>query len=274
MQGFYIPRGGIMAQKEKLGGYMLIYRKMLNDPLWLSERFTKAQAWIDLLFLANYEDGYIVVGNGETIPVKRGQCAWSQSRLAKRWKWTRGKVEQYFKHLIEQGTIQRIEQGKIGRKTTIINILNYEKYQDRATKQATSQAQDQATNRALYKEIKKENKESSISEFSKKVLDPNYSPEVRYFLGTFKEICKKHTSIGQGERITLSKYISDLMAQEYDYKTIANTICQNFNKTSFTVNLGLNWLLKSESNFYGIFNGEFSNKKQNIEGVIENEYVN
>lgn len=64
------------------------------------------------------------------------------------------------------------------------------------------------------------------------------------------------------------------MAQEYDYKTIANTICQNFNKTSFTVNLGLNWLLKSESNFYGIFNGEFSNKKQNIEGVIENEYVN
>ena len=144
---------------KNLGGYMLIYRKMLNNPLWLSEPFTKAQAWIDLLFLANYEDSYIVVGNGENIPIKRGQCAWSQRRLAQRWKWSRGKVEQYFKHLIEQRTIQRIEQGKIGRKTTIINILNYEKYQGRATNQAMSQAQDCATNRALYKEVNKENKE-------------------------------------------------------------------------------------------------------------------
>ena len=263
-----------MTQTEKLGGYMLLYRKIQNDPIWLSERFTKAQAWIDLLFLANYEDGFIVVGNGETIPVKRGQCAWSQSRLAKRWKWTRGKVEQYFKHLIEQGTIQRINQGKIGRKTTIISILNYEKYQDRATKQATSQAQDQTTNRALYKEIKKENKESSLSEIPIKKLDPNYSEEIRYFLDTFKNTCNKPISLGQGERITLSKYMSDLMAQGRDYKFIANTICQNFNKANFTVNLGLNWLLKSESNFYGIFNGEFSNKKQTFEGVIENEYVN
>lgn len=274
MQGFYIPKGDIMAQKEKLGGYMLIYRKMLNDPLWLSERFTKAQAWMDLLFLANYEDGYIVVGNGENVPVKRGQCAWSKERLAQRWKWSRGKVERFLIHLIEQGTIQRIEQGKIGRKTTIINILNYEKYQDRTTNKTVHQAQNSTTNDTLYKEIKKENKKSSISEISKKNLDPNYSTEIIYFLDTFRKVCKKHTSIGQGERITLSKYISDLMAQEYDYKTIANTICQNFNKTSFTVNLGLNWLLKSESNFYGIFNGEFSNKKQNIEGVIENEYVN
>ena len=262
-----------MAQKN-LGGYMLIYRKMLNNPLWLSEPFTKAQALIDLLFLANYEDGYIVAGNGENIPVKRGQCAWSQKRLAQRWKWSRGKVGQYFKHLTEQGTMQRIEQGKIGRKTTVINILNYEKYQGRATKQTAGRAQDCATNRALYKEINKENKESFIGEISKKVLDPNYSKEIIYFLDMFKKICKKPVSIGQGARITLSKYITDLTAQGYDYKSIADTICKNFNNTNFTVNLGLNWLLKSESNFYGIFNGEFGNKKQMFGGDIEIEYIN
>ena len=42
-------------------GWVKIHRKIISNPLWSSEPFDKARAWIDLIILANYEAGFIMV---------------------------------------------------------------------------------------------------------------------------------------------------------------------------------------------------------------------
>lgn len=105
-------------------GWIKAYRKISDNPLWTLEPFTKGQAWIDLLLIANHKEGQISV-RGNIITVKRGQVGWSEVKLAERWKWSRNKVRRYLKHL---ETEQQIEQQK-NSITSIITIVNYELYQ-------------------------------------------------------------------------------------------------------------------------------------------------
>lgn len=68
-------------------GWVSIYRKFLSSQMWLSEPFTRGQAWIDLIGLANHEEGFIRV-RGIKVTLKRGQVGWSEVKLAERWKWS------------------------------------------------------------------------------------------------------------------------------------------------------------------------------------------
>lgn len=105
-------------------GYVKFYREMLDKELWLSEPFTRGQAWCDLVMLANYKDGYIRIA-GQRIEVKRGQLGWSQDKLSKRWKWGRGKTRRFLKELEKD---ERICQ-KTNTRNTIITICNYDSFQ-------------------------------------------------------------------------------------------------------------------------------------------------
>ena len=99
-------------------------RKLLNDPLWLSEPFTRGQAWVDLFAMAKNEDCEVLV-HGKKVDLKRGQFSCSENDLSERWKWSRGKVRRF---LDELKTVQRIVQPKNSPITTI-TICNYDKYQ-------------------------------------------------------------------------------------------------------------------------------------------------
>lgn len=114
-------------------GWLKIQRSLLNSEEWVSEVFSRPQAWIDLLFLTNYKDGSIRV-SGQIIPIKRGQCGYSVLTLSKRWKWSRGKTQKYLDEL--QHIEHRIEQLKSNR-TTVISILNYDKYQSLTKEEMT-----------------------------------------------------------------------------------------------------------------------------------------
>lgn len=139
-------------------GWVKFHRKLLDSDLWLSEPFTKGQAWVDLFSIANHKDGFIRV-RGNKIDVKRGQVGWSQLKLSERWKWSRGKVRRF---LNELETVQQIVQQK-SRITTLINIVNYESYQSHDTTdgQQTVQQTDnkQYTNKKDKNERMKEQKE-------------------------------------------------------------------------------------------------------------------
>lgn len=96
----------------------------MDDPMWLSEPFTRAQAWVDLLSLANHKDGYIIVA-GDRIDIKRGQCGWSMLNLSKRWRWSRGKTKRFVNQLeIDEKIVQQTNT-----RNSIITICNYNKYQ-------------------------------------------------------------------------------------------------------------------------------------------------
>ena len=87
-------------------GFIILQRKITENWLWLSEPFSKAQAWVDLLLLANHSNGSFFI-RGVKVEIKRGEVGKSEESLSQRWKWSRGKVRAFLK-LLE--TEQQIKQ--------------------------------------------------------------------------------------------------------------------------------------------------------------------
>lgn len=114
---------GIMT--EETPGYIYLKRKIQDNWLWLSEPFTKAQAWVDLILLANYEESaYYLRGN--LIKIRRGELGRSEVSLCDRWKWSKNKVRSFLNTLESEQQIQ-IERSQIINK---IFLINYEQHQD------------------------------------------------------------------------------------------------------------------------------------------------
>jgi hypothetical protein len=137
-------------------GYIKLYRRVQDNKLWTAEPFTRGQAWIDLIMLANYKDGYIRV-RGNRVDIRRGQVGWSQVQLSERWKWSRGKLRRF---LDELETDHQIVQQK-NFVTSIITIVNYDTYQE--TVQQTEQQTDSRQNSRRYtkKKDKKDKKDNN-----------------------------------------------------------------------------------------------------------------
>ncbi len=107
-----------------MSGWIKLHRSIQDSFYWNDEAFSKGQAWIDLLILANHKAGIVRTRSG-VVDVPRGSLAWSKEKLAVRWKWSRGKVLRFLAELckqlmIVQRTVQRI---------TIVSICKYEEYQ-------------------------------------------------------------------------------------------------------------------------------------------------
>lgn len=113
-------------------GWFKIYRRLTESDFWVSEPFTKPQAWVDLIALANHKPGTVWI-RGVEIYVDRGQTARSELTLAKRWKWSRNKVRKFLKWLKKE---QQIEHQKTN-VTSLISIVNYDHYQAEGTANET-----------------------------------------------------------------------------------------------------------------------------------------
>ncbi|MDE2106835.1 MAG: hypothetical protein KGL39_56995 [Patescibacteria group bacterium] len=111
-----------------MAGYFSIERDLLSHEMWLRDPFSRGQAWVDLIGLANHKAGYIRLG-GLRVDILRGQCGWSEVRLAQRWKWSRGKVRRFLDEL----EMDQMITTKTAIRTTIITICNYDKYQNHST---------------------------------------------------------------------------------------------------------------------------------------------
>lgn len=109
-------------------GWIKIHRNITENTMYFSEPFTRMQAWIDLLLIANYRESVIYV-RGNKVDVKRGQIAKSQDFFATRWKWSRGKVIRFLDELQKCGQIVQQKSNVI----TLISVVNYEYYQQDGT---------------------------------------------------------------------------------------------------------------------------------------------
>lgn len=79
-------------------GWIKLDRKLLDHPLWEDKPFSKGQAWIDILFLAEWKARYVMVG-GRRRKAKAGQCWTTLSTLADRWGWSKEKVRRFLQSL-------------------------------------------------------------------------------------------------------------------------------------------------------------------------------
>lgn len=115
-------------------GWIKVYRKIEDNPIWNEKPFSSGQAWIDLVILANHKPQPIRVKNGEIIIVNRGQVGVSKKGLADRWGWSRGRVSRYLQRL---SSLKMIQQN-IVENHTITTILEYNQYQGVATNESTN----------------------------------------------------------------------------------------------------------------------------------------
>lgn len=157
-------------------GWIKIHRKIEENDLWLKEPFSKAQAWIDLILLANHKPGTLTV-RGNIISIERGQVGWAKESLAKRWKWSRNKVLRFLEYLEGQNQIIQVQKliqelnGSTLSKTKqqksrilgLITIINYEEYQKIDTTNDTTERQQKDNRRYIDKNEKNEKNNTPYS---------------------------------------------------------------------------------------------------------------
>ena len=124
-------------------GHIKLHRAIQDNPFYLSEPFTKVMAWIDLLLNAKYEDE-MEWYRGTEIIVKRGQLVVSLGELSKKWKWPKSKVQRFLDYLERENAIERPIRNAVRsavrsaertpiQLSSLISIVNYEKYQTSGT---------------------------------------------------------------------------------------------------------------------------------------------
>jgi uncharacterized phage protein (TIGR02220 family) len=123
---------------ENNTGWIKLHRAIMDHPDWLAEPFTRAQAWVDLLLLANHKVGHIRK-RGILIEVQRGQVGRSEETLAARWKWSREKVRRFLGRLGADGQISRNPVQQNPKLSCLISIVNYEAYQSGETTNETTE---------------------------------------------------------------------------------------------------------------------------------------
>lgn len=109
-----------------LNGSVTLVKALAQHDLWLAEPFNRAQAWVDLLLLANDQPRTIRLA-GQPIYLERGQLGWSNVSLADRWRWSRPKVIGFLHELAERGMVKLAPNNR----TTLITIANYNTYNRR-----------------------------------------------------------------------------------------------------------------------------------------------
>lgn len=104
-------------------GSVFVAKALADHEVWHLDPFSRGQAWMDLLLLANDADRTFLA-SGRPVQLFRGQLGWSLKSLARRWRWSDEKVAGYMQWLERAGMISRRSNGV----TTIITLNNYETY--------------------------------------------------------------------------------------------------------------------------------------------------
>lgn len=105
-------------------GWVKIHREIQEHWIWQEKPFSRGQAFVDLVLLANHSTKKVLIGN-EIEEIPRGSFVTSELKLMERWGWSKNKVRLFLKLLEKDKMLVKDS----NRKRTTINIVNYGKYQ-------------------------------------------------------------------------------------------------------------------------------------------------
>lgn len=233
-------------------GYIKLHRSILDNKIFKFKPFSKGQAWITLLLLANHKEGYITVKNGELIKIKRGECGYSELALADLFGWSRGKVKRFLELLKSE---KMIHQKTIANRT-IISILNYENYQNdtvNSTVNDTVNGHLTGHQTDINNNDKNDKNDNFINEEKIKKIDPYINPVVNEFKETHKKVMGTRVYLNNSE---CAKLI-ELSADVEDFSSTLTPVFQKLKKLKFDgigYKPNASWLLK-ENHYTEILNG-------------------
>lgn len=135
-------------------GWINIERRILDHWLWTADKpYSYGQAFIDMLFMANFKENTVVVG-GKLIKLEPGEFAASDRYLMQRWGWGNSRLRHFFK-LLENDTIV---ERKLNQNQTVIKLCKYSLYQlsQITNKSQPNHSQITAKSKQINKESNKE----------------------------------------------------------------------------------------------------------------------
>ena len=115
-----------MSRYRPKEGWIELWRRIRDHRFWpthTNRKFTKLEAWIDLMFDASYK-AHRVKFRGHYYDLKEGELVFSQNDRATRWKWSRGAVRNYLDELYLNGEAKH-EEAKGVTKLTILKKAGY-----------------------------------------------------------------------------------------------------------------------------------------------------
>ena len=94
-----------MAQQEKT--FTMVPQGFFSSDMWIGEKFTKGQAWVDMLQMASYSTREVWVGR-RRITLLPGQLILGEREAHRRWGWHRQTVRSFFEQLSYSPTVPGI----------------------------------------------------------------------------------------------------------------------------------------------------------------------
>ena len=132
-------------------GYVKIHRELLGHPIWTSEKFTRGQAWVDLITKANAKPGW-VRKRGARIDLNRGDVGYSIKELSRQWDWSESKTRRFLKEL-EDDEMVTLKKTNVSCTITLVNydIWQSDEWQMRRGNNSSNGAQsNEQTNNKRY----------------------------------------------------------------------------------------------------------------------------
>lgn len=143
-------------------GWILLHRKSCDHPFYKERKiFSRWEAWVDLLFLANHNDHKFLLGS-EMVEAKRAEVITSELTLMERWRWSKSKVRRYIKNLEDERMVIK----KADSKKTTIFIINYDSYQKPQTAKEPQKDRRKTAERpqTIHNQIRKKNEIKNYKE--------------------------------------------------------------------------------------------------------------
>ena len=179
-------------------GWIKIHRELGKH--WLAQDMEKLGRWIDLLLLANYEDGKVLVGDS-LVMLKRGQMLMSFSFLSKRWNCSKSTACKFIELLESDGMVERYTE----RKVTILTICKYDSYQQSPESSPNDAANDCRTIAERLPNEEKKNKEEKEIYNTNSAYTYTREENIPWVAETEKGYAS--TFIGQGSAIPFAKRV-------------------------------------------------------------------
>ena len=156
------------------GGYVLVYRRVLDDPDFATP--AEALAFVYLILRAAWRDSTVRY-KGRRIDLKRGQLAISLRDMAADLGWSKDKCVRWLRHLTRDKIATEVDTG-----VNIITVCNYDKYQfsndAAATGDETEPRQDRDSSATQNNKGNKGKEEKKEEEPRKRVSDYVFSGKV------------------------------------------------------------------------------------------------
>ena len=206
-----------------MSGWISLDRAITKHWLWQNEKFTKGQAWIDLLLWAAHTPHKVLL-KGTLIPVGRGDQIRSQITLANTWNWDRKTVSRFLKLLEKDSMIVT----RVDHLTSYISICNYDSFQDNTKDDTHLKGQlkghQAPTREDTNNKGNKENNDNSLDAEPEKKIARDYAKVKAIFN---KYFCKGTDPI-TGEKL-FSSEVTQLTPKR------KKTIDAFFNKSKLTI---------------------------------------